>query len=286
MKAGYHDVPMSEYLSDKVCPEPSMSKGTVKTINTRTMLRAHFEHPRLGKHQSDANTRSDFGSAVHAAVLGGQDIVYVGEVTKRSGKDKGEKFIAEDWKTADAREARDEIRAAGNLPMLQWQRPLIEQAAVNALKLLATFGPGKSEVSMFWQTEGVWCRGRADWLTADYDIDLKTCDEADGATWARKCVKSQAYDIQAALRSLGHTALGEPRQMRWLLVECEPPFECSIVIPSAKMIALATAKIMYAAKRWRECLDSDNWPSYEKEYTAEPSAFEEFDLAERTGVVP
>ncbi len=286
MKPGYYsDMDLTTYLRDP-CDEPSLSKGTVKTINTRSMLRAHFEHPRLGGHTGDANTRSEFGSAVHARVFGGQEIFYVGEVTRRSGKEKGVAFVPEDWKTQDAKDARDAIRNSGGLPMLEHQRPFIEQAAENARKLLDTFGKGKPEVSMVWQTEGVWCRGRADWLTADYDIDLKTCDEADGATWARKCVKSQGYDIQAALRSLGHAALGEPRQMRWLLVECEPPFECSIVIPSAKMIALATSKILYAAKRWRECLATDKWPSYEKEYTAEPSAYEEFDLAERTGIVP
>lgn len=286
---GFYDaLPMDLYVADPA-PEPSLSTNTVHTFLHRSALHAYTAHPRLGGRGEPSTARGDIGSAIHSLTLGGAPLVYVSEVAKRSGKEKGVVFTPEDWLTADAKERRDEIRAAGGIPLLENQRECIERASENASKLLAAYGAGKAEQTLLWRTAGAWCRGRADFLPddVDVDIDLKTTENADAADWFRRCVISGGLDIQAGLRSLGHEALGRPRAMLWLLVEIEPPYAARLVHVPAPTLELARRKCLWVAERWRACVDANSWPSYPAEPArVEPSAWAEMDFAARTGLVP
>jgi hypothetical protein len=284
--AGIHDnVPMATYLSDPA-PQPSLSTGAVQTLIERSPAHAYHQHPRLGRAGDSPSARGDLGSAIHSLVLGGPPVQYVGEVTKRSGKDKGAVFMAEDWKTADAQEARDAIRAEGGIPMLEIHRGAIEAAAGNARRVLERFGSGKAEQTMLWQlSNGVWCRGRADFLSDDgsYDIDLKTCDNADPHTWAKRTVLAGGLDIQAALRIIGHEVIGgRTRDVLWLLIEIEPPYGACLVGPGPSVLDLARRKVDAAAKMWRRCLDTGEWPSYRTEvHWFDAPGFAEWDFEAR-----
>jgi PDDEXK-like domain of unknown function (DUF3799) len=281
----YSDVAMHDYVSDPA-PEPSLSTGIVHALFFRTPSHAWQMHPRLGGAADQSSTRGDLGSAIHSLVLGGPRVEYVGEVTLRSGKNKGTRFVPTDWKTADAQEARDQLRATGAIPLLEHQRAAVEAAATNARRLLEQFGAGSAEQTMVWQhPNGVWCRGRADWLTDDgcFDIDLKSCDNADPATWIRQCLVSGGYDIQAALRICGHEALsGRTRDLLFLLVEISPPYAASLVGVGPQMLELARIKIETAASLWRRCLDSGEWPGYStKIHWADAPAHMELDVQAR-----
>ena len=272
MKPGYYsDMDLTTYLRDP-CDEPSLSKGTILDLVNSSPRRAHSKHCRFGNRRSDDSARGDIGSAVHSVAGVGAKIFYVDKVTKRSGKDKGVEFVPEDWKTQDAKDARDAIRNSGGLPMLEHQRPIIEAAGNNARAMLESFGPGKSEVTMIFQHNDVTLRTRPDYLTDTIDAELKTCEDADFDAWARRTVETSGYDVQMAMRWLGHKTLGHERKMRWVLQEIENDLETVWADVSQELIDVGIRKINHACKLWRRCLDSNVWPGYQSGGTVMPTS--------------
>lgn len=271
---GYYDLPLAAYLADP-CPAPALSSSIVNCLYKHTPKRAYLEHPRLGGIGGDFSPRADKGSAVHALVHGGAKLVYVDQVAKRSGKDKGVMFEPSDWKTDDAKEAAAEIRAAGGIPLLPRDRKGIEAAGAAAREVLAQLGPGKHEQTMAWQQDDVWCRGRTDWISTGpvilldweieavngLDLDTKTVEIADEVAW----IKSNADEMaaQIGLRYLGHLALtGKKLDMGWLLQEIEPPYDNCIVLATAELIDFGVRRVRHAARIWRKCvgLPAAQWP--------------------------
>ena len=282
----YPNMPMREYLADP-CPTPSLSTSTAEDLFYRSALHAHAHHPKLGKRGSgDDSTVADVGSAAHSLVFGGAPVQYVETVTKRSGPEKGQQVVPRDWLTKDAQEAQAAIREAGGIPMLPHQREQIEGIANSARYAISMIGVRnlvgipQHEVTMLWQMHGVWCRGRADYLDKSFDIDLKTVDDADPHDFMSKI--SRRVLMQKGLRSLGHKALGQPRTCLWLLVEREYPHASSFVALDPAKLALAERRAEWSAKRWAQCLASNEFTGYGvRVYYAEPKPWEETEIAER-----
>ncbi len=269
LDAGYYsEIAMADYLADP-CKEPSLSTSTAATLFERSARHAKQEHPRLGGKLGDTSPRADIGSAVHAKVLGGYEVVYADPEFK-------------DWRKDAVKTFRDQAREMNKIPLLASDRHQVEMAAGAASMALALLGEAKTEQTMIFQHNGVWCRSRADWLGPQDDVDLKTCADADETTWIRQCVEANNLDIQMGLRSLGHVALGQPRRMAWLLVEIEPPYATNLIYLGNSLLHLAGVKIDYAAKVWRQCLDTQTWPGYSSEAkTAEAAPFAETRIMER-----
>lgn len=273
---GYKTESMEEYLSDRNCEEPGLSTRVVCNLIERSPLHAYWEHVRLGKHSQEQAPRMDLGSAVHTAILGGSEIVYLDY---------------NDWRTNAAKELRDAAHAEGKIPLLAKQQETVQRAAENGSALLASLGPGKAEQSMYFKINGCDARGRADFMTDDgrYDVDVKTVDSADPYLFARKQLHQNAYDIQMAMRGIGHEEIKakslSERPMReglFLLVEIEPPYAASFVGLGPMARELAERKIRYAANIWRECLNKKEWPSYGRKIVwAESATFAAMDAEER-----
>lgn len=270
MIQGYHkEIPLDRYVADPA-PEPSISKGVVLNCLKLSMRQARMYHPRLGGVDQGYSGRGEIGTAVHALVLGGAEIAYID---------------ADDWRTKAAKDARDEARASGKIPLLVRQRDLVERAADAASVALREFCGTvtyEREVTMLWH-DTVWCRGRADVLTEQWDIDLKTVDAPlDPHEWLRHAAMRGGYDVQARLRERGHEILGKPRKVVWLLVELGEPYETIFVAPGPRLAHLADRKIDLAIKAWDKCLRSGEWPGYSRSvrYADAPSVAE-WDLADR-----
>lgn len=285
---GYHSkMPMSVYLSDP-CPEPSLSTQTVKALFDRTPMHAHAEHVRFGgaDDETDGTRAMDEGSAAHALALGGALVEFVGEVTRKTGKDAGVPFLATDWKTDAAKEAAQAIRDRGGIPLLEKQRGPIEAVANEIKRRIATLGEGESEVTGIAKINGVWIRTRADWLSFDRrkDAEVKTCDNADAATFVNRCIYPNGYDIQAELRLMVHKEItGDEPEFVWLPVERPHPYASGQwITPSDDMREMARKKIHRAIELWKRCLDSGKFPGYSETIVwAFPPTWAAFDVEGR-----
>lgn len=273
-KPGYYNIPMHEYLSDP-CPEPSLSTRVVCDLWNETALHAQMRHPRLGATKGDNGTRADIGSAVHSLLADGPAVLYA-----PSGFD--------DWRKKDAQAFRDATYEEGSIPLLERQREDVESATEAARKLLSELGSGQHETTMIFRIGDAWARSRADWLSDDglYDIDFKTAESASQMQWARYGVADN--EIQCGLRSIGHRELtGKARRHRWMLIEYKRPWACSFVDMTGQKLNLAERKCLWAARKWRACLDAKVWPGYDsKPYTVDVKPWEEDEYAQRTGEAP
>jgi hypothetical protein len=271
LEAGIHDaIPMDRYVADP-CPEPSISKGTVRKLVLRSPLHAKLDHPRLSDKPSDDSSRADFGSAAHQGLLGGDMI---------------EVIDAKDWRTKAAKEDRDAARARGSIPILSKDSEAIWAMLKISRARLEDFGAGKTEQTLIWQDGGAWCRTRPDYLSDDRLLagDYKTTKNADPSEWIRHTLTAQGYDIQAALTLRALEILLGPadREYIFLLQEIEPPYACSRVGAGPQTIELANRKIDAALRIWRGCIGANDWPGYDDRiHWAEPPASAVWDWENR-----
>jgi hypothetical protein len=263
MKLGpgiYDDVSHEEYHRDPAVT-PSLSASVAKILCEHSPKHAWQAHPRLGGgHTEDDDTdATDRGTIVHKLLLGrGPDVVEV---------------EANDWRTKAAKEARDAARAAGKVPVIAARMGAMRAAATalesRLLHSMVSFREGRSEVTAIWQSMGVLCRCRIDYLLvgdgAVLITDLKTAESANPIGVGAKMVNYGA-DIQAAayveaVETLMPELAGRVR-IRFAYVECRAPFEASVSEPSGEMLELGRRKWRAAKSAWQRCIESGEWPGY------------------------
>lgn len=260
---GVHTIAATDYHGDPA-PDPSLSAHIAQLLCERSAWHAWTAHPRLNPdYQTDEAGKFDLGTAAHALLLQGEQIVHEVE--------------AADWRTKDAQEVRAKARENGLIPLLthQWEQVQQMVAAVREQLARLEVDPaplvdGDPEQTLVWQEpNGVWCRARLDWLHTDGRAvdDLKTTGRsADPRQWARTTMWSIGADVQAAFYLRGLQAVrGEAAAFRFVVCETEPPYAVSMVAPSSAVLELATAKVEWAIERWAECVESDEWPGYPQE---------------------
>ena len=279
---GIHDsIPADDYHADRGGP-PSLSAHIANLLITRSPLHAYTHHPRLnpGYHREE-KAHFDVGTVAHALLLeGSNDRVHV--------------VFASDWRTKDAKEARDDARAAGLIPLLtdDWERVRAMVAAVRqqlaALDITPPlFDAGKAEQTLVWQEDGVQCRARLDWLRDDLCAieDMKTTAASGNPhDWTRRTLWSIGADVQVAfyLRGLKRVT-GRDADWRYLVAESTPPYACSVISLAPSALELGARKVEWAIRRWRECVETDMWPGYYPRIAyAEVDAWAEPDFVART----
>lgn len=275
------DVPADQYHADNLGNEqPSLSASIAHILCTRSPLHAWTAHPRLNpEFRRVEEQKFDRGTAAHALMLQGQKIVSV--------------IDAEDWRTKAAKEARDEARADGRIPLLaaQWEevqamvRAISQQLASHEARP-ALFTEGKPEQTLTWVEDGVTCRARLDWLRDDLTFidDLKTTSRSAHPEAYSRALFNVGGDIQAAyyLRGLTHSTGAFDARFRWVVCECQPPYALSVSTPGPGVLMLANRKIDHAIEVWKRCLESGAWPAYDKRVaTAELPPWEEARWLER-----
>lgn len=258
---GIYTIPADEYHADPA-EEPSLSRSVASILCHSSPAHARAAHPKLNPDMERVDKVSfDIGTTAHALLLQGEDVAVVVD--------------APDWRTKDAREQRDAARALGHVPLLakDWQR--VHEIVAAAREQLAQvdadpplFQDGKPEQSIIWQEQGVTCRARLDWLHNDYAAidDLKTdARSANPDTWTRRMFDNdKGYDMQARFYQRGVKALtGIEPEFRFVIVETTPPYAISVVSLAPSAQEIADAKIDYALKCWRRCLDTGRWPAYD-----------------------
>ena len=253
------DIPEDAYHRDDVADVPTLSKSIAHILLTQSAAHAFAAHPKLNPQAVQKEEHKfDVGTAAHALLLEGVDAVQV--------------VAADDWRTKAAKEARDEARAAGRIPLLSkhWEGV---QAMVAAIRpQLAEheaspplFTDGKAEQTLVWDEDGVVCKARLDWLRDDHQAidDLKsTGASASPEAWS-KTMLGFGGDLQVAMYLRGARAvLGRTPAFRFVTVELVPPYALTVFSLAPDALALADAKLEYAIATWRQCLRTGVWPAY------------------------
>lgn len=265
----FYDMTAEQYHSDPT-DQPSLSSSIAKILCTQSPLHAWTAHPKLNPAWSPNHSDVfDRGQVAHALLLEGVDKAQVIAEAKTS---KGVTVpFPTDWRLDDAQKQRDEARANGKVPMLQYQydgvlgildaiRGQLKESKVKP----APFTAGRPEATLVWEDEGVLCRARLDWLheSLEYIDDFKTLADANPETIARKSV-NDGWDIQAAFYVRGVEVLAGIRpKFRFVACEAEEPFALSVFRAEGPLLELGERKRRLALEIFRDCLKSGAWPAY------------------------
>jgi len=259
---------------------PRLSSSIANVLCTATPLHAWTAHPRLNPHYERVEDQKfDVGRLAHSVLLEGEDITYV--------------IHADDWRTKVAKEEREYARTLGKIPLLARHREEVSRMVDAAREQLARheadpplFSDGKPEQTLLWEEDGVALKARLDWLRDDRATidDLKTTSRLAHPDAYSRNLFSVGGDIQAAFyrRGVEKACEVEPPFFRWAVVETSPPYALSVITPGADVLALGEAKVAWAIKRWRLCLESGVWAGYGTDvHTAELPSWEEARWLER-----
>lgn len=256
---GILTVTAGSYHDDQLDERPSLSASIAHLLCTASPAHARAAHPRLNRtYRREEKKKFDVGIAAHAMLLEGRDIVTVVD--------------AANWTTKAAREARDDARAQGRIPLLPHEFGDVELMVLAVREQLTQhhadpplFTAGLPEQTLVWEEDGVVCRARVDWLRDDHRTcdDLKTTTRsANPESWSRTLF-SIGCDVQAAFYLRGVRALtGATPEFRWCVAESAAPYALSVVSPAPDVLELAHRKVGYAIRLWRDCLTTEQWPGY------------------------
>jgi hypothetical protein len=268
MKPGIHNIDEAAYHADP-CPEPSLSSSIATTMIDESPIHAWTKHPKLNPdYEAEERGIFDIGSAAHAIVLEGRDMIEV--------------IDAPDWRTKAAKESRDAARDNGMIPLLERDdknvRAMVDAfyQQVRGIPALAdAMKSFEAERTIVWQERGIWCRCRPDILPSAGPLllDYKTTG---GSAHPQAWASSRLYegpDIQAEFYLRGCRAVGiKKRQMVFIVQETKPPFALSAVSPTPEGMDAARHSVDRAMDMWRRCLERDSWPGFPSEiFYAEPS---------------
>lgn len=257
---GWHVMSEDDYHADP-CPSPSLSASAAKTVISKTLLHAWREHPKSPYKVKDrSSNKSDRGSAAHAVLFGGRIIIQID---------------AETWQTKAAKEARDNARDAGHIPLLAKEFPYIEEMVEIAGPRFDALHGGEPicEVTAIWQAASKgWRRARLDSLSPDRRriVDYKTTEAAVDALTCEKRIFSEGYHIQAAayveaVETLHPELMGRVEFVfQWQ--EQKPPFALSppIFVSEAAM-ELGRQQWNRAGILWDAAVKRNYFPAYTSE---------------------
>jgi len=227
--------------------DAALGSTSLKTLATKTP--AHYQFDKAHPKSSDA---FDLGTVAHSLILEGD----------RSGVEVWD-FPA--WTTKAAKDAREETRAAGLIPMLtkEWAQVVAMRDAVMAHPIARTLFTGhKAEQSVFWEEGGLMLKCRPDAWKPGLLIDLKTARDANPNEFG-KVAHSFGYHQSAAHYIDGvKAATGEELPFHFVLVEKTDPYLVSVVELDWEAVNIGRALNERAKRIYRECVESNTWPGY------------------------
>lgn len=277
---GIHDaVDPADYHADPA-DAPSLSASIANILISQSPAHAWAKHPKNpARVEEKPDDRFEIGTCAHELFLRGENLI---EICNYS-----------DWRSNAAKEARDEARSYGRIPLLpdQADRVLAMTAAAreqahNHTAQPPLFTDGKAEQTLVWEDDhGVTCRARLDWLRDDYTTvdDMKTTGaSADPQKWTRTAY-GIGVDVQVAMHTRGVERLtGITPAWRYAVIENYPPYAMSVVDLAPSALALGRDKVQRAIDLWAACLESGDWPGYDKRVASiEVPTWEEMRWLER-----
>lgn len=243
------DMDDETYHSDPV-PGGSISSSLARRLTEYVPAKA------IATHVNRKPTASmNLGKAAHLHALGAgpELIVWQHDGRTKAGKEERSQYaegIATERVVAVTAAERDQV-----LGMVAALRNNPEVAAI--------LDAGTPEVSVFWQEQGAWCRGRFD-LLGDVGDDYKTADDASAAGFEHAMAKygyhQQADFYLRGLRAIGHPAGDQP--MRFICQEKTYPYLVQVHTCDELAMEIAAALNDRAIGIFAEALASGEWAGY------------------------
>lgn len=254
----YDNLPFLQYQADPA-ERPSLNASIGKILLDKPPLYAWLAHPKLNpkwRPEDDGDTeeqkkRKRIGSAVHKMLLGkGQDIVAL---------------AFPDYRTKDAREARDANITAGHIPLLTKEY----DRAAEVIASLLSKGPLYDQAKMIpervfiWKdiATGVLCRAMMDLTSEDVIIDLKTVESLSDSYLINQ-IESYKYAFQACFYLKAFNL--SKTKFKWIFIEINPPYEHRVIELDRSRQDIGMRQVDFAINRWRACLDMYTWPGYNR----------------------
>ena len=246
---------------------PPLTQTMINFLVTQSPLHAWVNNRYLNPdYKEEVSKEMDRGKIVHAMLLEDEDIAVPIDYP--------------DYRTHQAREARDEVRASGKCPILATELKGVQnmcEAArlqMEAYKdIRGGFVGGRGEVKLEWIDieTGVRCKARLDYLQDDHRVilDYKTTKGSAHPDAVSRNLFDRGYDIQGcwyirAVLSSRFTLIPEP-EFYLVTQEVYEPYALSVVAlaPDAKWYGRRRCED--GLKLWKQSLDTGIWPGYLRE---------------------
>lgn len=258
------DLEPAEYFAEP-CPAPALSSSGVTTLLYRSPLHFWHAHPALGGGAKAKDTAATYrGSLVHRLALG-----------------KGDDFRVlpfDDYRTKEAREARDACIADGVIPVKPAQMAEAEAMADrirDAIDAACGGNDYQTEVVIAGQINGIWQRCMVDvWCPSlQLALDVKTAAKVTDAWLSRAFANGYARQ-DAFYTRLIDAATGDPGRNRFafLFVEGEEPFIGRTARVDEAYRTGARSEIARAERIFTDCMAKGEWPG-PGEFIATPPAW-------------
>lgn len=249
-----HEAKLLRIAPDEYHARDGLSSSVAKVLIERSP--AHARHAHGKKPTKDM----DRGSVVHRLVLG-----------------KGKSFEIlnfDSFRTNAAKDARDNARAEGKIPILEeafTEANVIAEAVRVQLVDRGILLDGESEIAIEWYEQSpfgpVLCRCMMDhlWLGDGRVLDLKITSNAAPSSVERNA-ENMGYAIQEAAYRRALVAL-EPGlagriDFLFAFVEADDIYAMNLCRGDGVFRELGERRWLRAVTTWAECLHNNHWPAY------------------------
>lgn len=262
-------VPVKDGLYDWVDEESyHADRGSLSVSGAKLLLPPSY--PARFKYLQDNPPKPkrefDFGHLAHKLILGkGAQIEILDPAVhglKRDGTPAENPRATADWKLAEVT-----ARAEGKIPVHiddYRKAEAMAEKVLNHPECGPWFDDGQAEQSAYAIDEvtGVRLRGRADWITGDRIVDIKTSVTANPAELERKFWQHGYFMQDAWYRSLFGAATGNTFDFRFVVIEKDPPHAVTPIVYDAEAVAEGARLNRLAIDLYHRCRETDTWPEY------------------------
>jgi exodeoxyribonuclease VIII len=256
MTRGVYQMPMQKYLD-----APGISQSRLKAMARSP---AHFRAALTAEEES--SRALTIGTILHLAVFEPhllESSYYLRPETYENKKGVVKKWNAnatecKDW--AAAHDDREVLVVKEHESIIGMRKSVMEHAAA-----LAALADGIPEQCLFAPdpTTGIGLKCRADWLSGNTIVDLKSTVDASPEGFASS-VDKFGYDVQAAynLDIANWLSLGREFFL-FIAVEKEPPYAVAVYELDAESIGIGRSKYRRYLDLADHCFKTDEWPAYD-----------------------
>lgn len=239
-----HGIPFAEYQGRR-----SLNISALKNIGRSPLYyRYRLDHP------TPPTAAMELGTATHAAVLE-PDRFALDYVVWDGGRRAGKA-----WEEFQATAAGGGVRI---LPAKDYETVLEMQTAVRAnLHAAAYLAYGSAEVTMEWADDvtGRDCKGRADWVTGNTVVGLKTAKDCRPVPFGNQAARL-GYHLQWAFYADGWTTIhGAAPRMVEIVVENAEPYDVAVYVIGDDVLEAGRLEYRRLIDVLTGCETSGQWP--------------------------